>query len=516
MKKAVIYTRVSTDEQKENGFSLQDQERRLRMECDRRGYTIIAHYQDDHSAKDFNRPMFQAFLSDLKLKRIAKPDVFLCVKPDRFTRNHVDGMLMVGDFMKMGIEYETLEGHVDLNSPQNLIPFAMQMLLAEVDNKVRGENTKRGMRQAAREGRFPWRAPIGYVNDPATKLVLIDEKRAPAIKFAFETYAKGTYSVEQVREMLKERGVTTSKQNLINVLRNIFYTGKVKIDAWKEKNEPEEIVNGLHEPLIAEDVYQTCLDLLNGKKKKLSRLSTRQEHLPLRGRLQCARCGGKLTGSNSKSRNGSLHSYYHCQKGCKERFRADEANSIFIQYLQDYAISDEAQELYLKILADVFKANDAELTRERQRIDKQAEDLNRRIESLNDKYFDGLIDDQTYRESKKRYEGAKSELATAHFNLQPEGAAFKAHMQFSAFCSHNLGAFYQKADYEGKQQIVGSIFPDNLVFEEKKYRTTRINQAIELICSIDKAFKEGGNKKAIISDGLSTLAPPVGLEPTTL
>jgi len=70
----------------------------------------------------------------------------------------------------------------------------------------------------------------------------------------------------------------------------------------------------------------------------------------LQGFLACAKCGGKLTGSNSKSRDGSLHSYYHCQRGCKERFRANEANGVFVHFLQGFEVGEEVQELYLKIL----------------------------------------------------------------------------------------------------------------------------------------------------------------------
>ena len=60
--KTVIYTRVSTDEQRRQGFSLQEQERSLRSFAERMGMEIIGHYQDDYSAKDFNRPQFKKFL----------------------------------------------------------------------------------------------------------------------------------------------------------------------------------------------------------------------------------------------------------------------------------------------------------------------------------------------------------------------------------------------------------------------------------------------------------------------
>ncbi len=89
-------------------------------------------------------------------------------------------------------------------------------------------------------------------------------------------------------------------------------------------------------------------------------------------------------------------------------------------------------------------------------------------------------------------------------------------MRFSAFCSSNLWNFYKRADFEGKQQIIGSIFPDKLLFEEKKYRTIAVNESIQLMCSIDNALQGSENKKAGKITDSPTLAPPVGLEPTTL
>src|SRR5258705_9199966 len=93
MMDVVIYTRVSTEDQRENGFSLQDQERRLRLHCDQHGKRILKHYQDDHSAKNFNRPAFQQFLCDLRDKRI-KPKQILIVRYDRFSRNGAESMTM--------------------------------------------------------------------------------------------------------------------------------------------------------------------------------------------------------------------------------------------------------------------------------------------------------------------------------------------------------------------------------------------------------------------------------------
>jgi len=108
-RKAIIYTRVSTDEQKENGFSLREQEQSLRKFCKKEGIEVAKHYQDDHSAKNFNRPSFQTMLDDLKQKKV-KADLFICVRWDRFSRNVEESLKMKKTFKSLGLELKFLEG----------------------------------------------------------------------------------------------------------------------------------------------------------------------------------------------------------------------------------------------------------------------------------------------------------------------------------------------------------------------------------------------------------------------
>ena len=99
----ILYSRVSTEIQSKNGFSLPEQERSLRLFAERNKWNVIGHYRDDHSAKDFKRPEFQRFLHDVKSGKI-KPQILLCVRVDRFSRNLQDSLEMQTMLNKMGIE----------------------------------------------------------------------------------------------------------------------------------------------------------------------------------------------------------------------------------------------------------------------------------------------------------------------------------------------------------------------------------------------------------------------------
>jgi len=116
-KTAVIYTRVSTDEQAEHGFSLAHQEDLLRRECARKGIQVVEHFEDDgYSAKNFKRPDFQRLLD--YLKRHKKQIQYLFVtKWCRFSRDVSNTILMNRELQAHGTRVVTLEPVQNLSDP---------------------------------------------------------------------------------------------------------------------------------------------------------------------------------------------------------------------------------------------------------------------------------------------------------------------------------------------------------------------------------------------------------------
>ncbi len=511
--KAIIYTRVSTDDQKENGFSLQDQEARLRKYCQQNGIDIIRHYQDDHSAKNFNRPAFQQFLAELKAKAI-QPDLFLCVRPDRFSRNMVAGIEMLQTLNAFGIKFQTLENNTEVKSPEDKIMQMLYLLLPQVDNERRGLNAKRGMRQAAREGRCTGRASMGYKNDPLTRSIVVDEEIAPLIKEAFETYAKGIYTAEEVRLVMRKKGLKCSKNHFLSILENPVYAGLIKISAWND--EPEELVVGIHEPIVSKELFDRVQDFRHGKKRQpVSTSSTRREELELRGFLQCKCCGSKLTGSASRSRNGDRHFYYHCQHGCKERFRADTANQDFVKFLNGMTPPKEVIDLYHVILKDRFGVDAAQKEGEISKLEGQIKQVEKRLSALTDTLVDGIIDRDTYVQKRAAYTTELSLLTDSLRMLEEQEDSFVNYLTYGCTLLGNLPKYYAFSPLAVQQKIVGSIFPGKLVYDDGNYRTTETNYFIELMCSSSAASE--GKKEGLTTNACNQpgWVGSSGLEPLT-
>ena len=401
-KKAVLYARVSTDEQRENGFSLQDQISRMQKHCRANDYDILQVLEEDHSAKTFDRPVFQRFLKDLKSGAI-KPNVLLCVRPDRFSRNALKTFEMFAILSKLGVDVRYLENQVDINTPEDLLPFYFYHLFPEIENKRRGLNTTRGMRQAQKEGRWMGSPLRGYsmVKRGNTSLMIPNEK-AKVIFQAFEMFASGLYSQEEVRQKMRTLGVTVSRFQIKNILTNIAYTGKILILAGKD--EPETLVDGLHEGIISDALFKRVQDVLHGRKHHPTKFTKRSDFFPLRGHLQCSQCGGKLTASSSKSRNGSKHPYYHCRKGCKERFRADDAHQAFQGFLASFKMPDEILSLYYHIMQDIFKKDEDSKRSETESLENQIAQVQNRLKKVHDSFFDEVIDQTEFTKIKARYQ----------------------------------------------------------------------------------------------------------------
>src|SRR5699024_322441 len=88
-----VYVRVSTDDQRDNGYSIDSQLRMIKEYCEKNDYSIVDVYNDaGHSGKDLMRPEMQRLLTDIKSKKI---DKLIAIKVDRLTRNNYDGFWLL-------------------------------------------------------------------------------------------------------------------------------------------------------------------------------------------------------------------------------------------------------------------------------------------------------------------------------------------------------------------------------------------------------------------------------------
>lgn len=514
MKKAIIYVRVSTDEQSEKGYSLQHQEERIKQYCQHNNIEVVGFYKEDYSAKSFERPAFNELLAFLK-KGKGVANLLLFLKWDRFSRNAGDAYMMISRLNKLGVEPQAIEQPLDLCIPENKIMLAFYLAAPEVENDRRSLNTIAGMRRAMKDGRHVTGAPKGYKNarNELNKPVIIhNSKTAPVVKWVFEEVARGVLTVKDVWRAARKQGLDIGRSNIWYLLRNPIYYGKIFIPAYKD--EEAVLVPGLHEPIISEALFYEVQDILDGKKRKsVSRHSAREEY-PLRGFLECPRCGRNLTGSASKG-NGGIYYYYHCGFGCKERLKAEDANSAFIKELAKVTIRDKYITLFEAVMEDHYQKackNEGNMA-----VEIQAEiDKNRlRIKNAQQLMLDGELSATDYREMKGRYEPAIEQLERKKRELSQIGSNLMDYVKGAADLLRNLPRYYQSSSLPVKQKIIGSIYTGKLIFEKNEYRTTELNEVVDVIRKLGAG--SGGAKKRLASDygSQSDWVTPSGFKPET-
>ena len=242
--------------------------------------------------------------------------------------------------------------------------------------------------------------------------------------------------------------------------------------------------------------------------------STKKEELPLRGHLICARCGEHITGSASKSKTGKRHFYYHCNHCCGIRVPSVKANEHIKNILKHMKFEGGLDELYEALFNKRLKKLKplAELQSSKK---NRTEELKSRLRNTQDMLADNKISYEEYIEMRNRYTSEMDQLKIDTMELNMISSQTKDRIKECHSILTNLDILYEKADLEGKQKIVSSIFPEKIIFGEKKSRTPRLNQAILLSLNNNKASVK--RKTGQLSDflELSGLVESEGIEPSS-
>lgn len=352
MKSAYLYVRVSTEEQKRKGYSLPEQEDRLLKYCRCNDIEVKGIFKEDYSAKNFNRPEWNRLLAIIKRSKFKEENHILFVRWDRYSRNIEYAYEMIGILRKHNTIPVAVEQPLDFSIPESTVMLAIALAVPEAENERRGLNTANGIRRAKQMGRYPNKAPLGFINLTGLdgkKYISPKQPEASIIKWAFHQIAKNTYRVADIRRMAIARGLKCSETNFWRLIRNPVFCGLVKL---KSESEEQQLIKGIHTAIVSEDLFNEVQNIINLKKRVTEKKTDLNAPFSLKSHLICPTCGRKFCGSYSQGR-AKKYPYYHCKSSCGVRFRADLINNNYNEKLQQFALSKNAVELFSLILNDV-------------------------------------------------------------------------------------------------------------------------------------------------------------------
>jgi site-specific DNA recombinase len=198
-----LYTRVSTEDQAKEGFSLAAQLDRLRHYVRAQGGEVAGEYVDEgHSGRTTKRPQYQRMMAD-----IAKWDTLLVLKMDRIHRNSRNFMAMMDDLHKKGKEFASVTESLDTSSAMGRFVMDIIQRIAQLESDRIGEGVFMGMEEKAKQGeeRVGPR-PCGYDYDRLTGKLTPSKQWAPIVSWIFKEYAEDTPSPE-IAASLAEQGI---------------------------------------------------------------------------------------------------------------------------------------------------------------------------------------------------------------------------------------------------------------------------------------------------------------------
>lgn len=327
-KKAIYIVRVSTEEQaKEGHYSLQAQLSNLERYA--KDFEVVKKFEFQESAYKGKRKKFKEVLDEIE--RYDEPVAILVDSIDRLTRE-LRGWIKLDDLRLVGkIELHEVGKNRVLhkNSPaRDLSDWEKDVTYARERSHRTSEDVKRSFRDRYERGKYIGMAPTGYLN--VNKKIVLDPKRGPLVKEAFELYATDNYSLMELTRIMRKKGFTVKPKNgkvkgkspaflvkssLNRILGTLFYTGSFEHED-SDTGEKEIIKATNYEPLISKQLYNKVQKILNEKSQRFSTYHSSVKFFKYRGLLRCGFCGSGLTpndlSTNYKDKKPGEEVYYRC------------------------------------------------------------------------------------------------------------------------------------------------------------------------------------------------------------
>ena len=229
--RAALYARVSTEEQAEEGYSLDAQMRRLEQYCEMEGWTVAGRYREEgHSGRNTNRPEYKRMFEEKD-----QWDVVLVLKMDRIHRNSKNFSAMMEDLAEANKNFCSAQEDFDTSSANGRFVMDLMQRIAQLESEQIGERVKIGMEHKAKLGRGLLGSghPYGYTYDHGQLKVVNDEMYV--VRAIYNMY-RNEYSTEYIANSLNDamfpakKGGKWNKQSVSKILHNPLYAGYVKWD----------------------------------------------------------------------------------------------------------------------------------------------------------------------------------------------------------------------------------------------------------------------------------------------
>jgi len=363
-----LYTRVSTQEQAQEGYSLDEQESRLRKYCEALNWTIFKVYRDGgFSGASTDRPALRSMIHDIEDSRIQKVVVY---KLDRLSRSQYDTLYLIERvFLSHGVDFVSMTENFDTATPFGRAMIGILSVFAQLEREQIKERMALGKEARSKEGLFHGGdAPRGYTYSPDAGLQ-IEPTEAGHVRAAFQMFCERQSSYSICHELENMSGRPWNWSALHYVLANRLYLGEIRHKGeWRK---------GSHEPIIDQKTFDKAQAILaeRSKRHRENHRDGRVKSL-LGGLLVCGECGKRYYSFREQTnRKQKSYADYTQIYECAERKEHHTCqNRIWKASELEQAVLDEVRKLKLA-LPERRQEPPKDYTAEIKKIDAQLERL---------------------------------------------------------------------------------------------------------------------------------------------
>ncbi len=421
--KYFLYCRKSTDDEDRQILSIEAQLAELQEFSQRERLEIIETFIEKKTAKMPGRPIFNEMM-----KRIEKGEAegIIAWHPDRLARNSVDGGLIIFQLDTGKLKDLKFPTFWFDSTPQGkfMLNIAFGQSKYYIDNL--SENVRRGIRQKLRRGEWPVRAPVGYINNPRTRKIDVDEEKARLVRKIFELYATGKYTMVDLQKFADLNGLVsrlgeTRKKKLAlasiqRILTNPIYYGLIKYAG--------ETYPGIHKPIISKKLFEKVQEIMKRKGKANKQ---RKHNFAFLNLAKCGECGCAFTAQYAKGKCGGIYTYYRCTKKSKN-------HKCSQPYLQEKHFAEQIKTLFQKVsLSDkwakamLIKIDEWEKQKEQskisfaQNLESELKIVDEKLEKLLDLNIEKIITLEEYQTKKQKFVSQKLEIQQRIADFERKG-----------------------------------------------------------------------------------------------
>lgn len=380
-KQYLSYIRVSTTRQGERGVSLQEQHDAIQRYAHRQNLQIVRSFEEQETAAKSGRPVFNEMMNLLKR---GQAHGVIIHKIDRGARNLRD-WADLGELIDIGVEVHFANESLDMNTRGGRLSADIQAVVAADFIRNLRDETRKGFYGRLKQGLFPLRAPIGYLDTGKGQPKTPDPTQATLVSAAFQLYATGNYSLPRLMVEMHKRGLRNrdngkvSLNGMSTILNNPFYIGVIRL------RKSKETFAGVHTPIIDKRTFDTVQQILDGK----TVIRTRKHKFTFSRAVHCLICKSTMIAEMQKG-----HTYYRCHsRNCVTKTLREETLDEALTKAFAPLQLDEDEIAYVQGWFERRRSGDgAWQKQELERCQLRLAQLRDRLMRLTDAYIDGTLD----------------------------------------------------------------------------------------------------------------------------